>query len=39
MKKIIFTLASVGMLTACSLDETHYGFYKNDNFYKTEEQA
>ena len=25
MKKIIFTLAAVGMLSACSLDETPYG--------------
>ena len=37
MKKIIFTLAAVGMLSACSLDETPYGFYSSDNFYKTEE--
>ena len=36
MKKIIFTLAAVGMLSACSLDETPYGFYSSDNFYKTE---
>ena len=35
MKKIIFTLAAVGMLSACSLDETPYGFYSSDNFYKT----
>ena len=33
MKKIIFTLAAVGMLSACSLDETPYGFYSSDNFY------
>ncbi|MFR0893874.1 MAG: RagB/SusD family nutrient uptake outer membrane protein [Alistipes onderdonkii] len=39
MKKIIFTLAAVGMLSACSLDETPYGFYSSDNFYKTEEDA
>ena len=39
MKKIIFTLAAVGMLPACSLDETPYGFYSSDNFYKTEEDA
>lgn len=25
------------MLSACSLDETPYGFYSSDNFYKTEE--
>ena len=39
MKKIIFTLAAVCMLSACSLDETPYGFYSSDNFYKTEEDA
>lgn len=39
MKKIIFTLTAVGMLSACSLDETPYGFYSSDNFYKTEEDA
>ena len=39
MKKIIFTLAAVGMLAACSLDETPYGFYSSDNFYKTEADA
>ena len=39
MKKIIFTLAAVGMLSACSLDEPPYGFYSSDNFYKTEEDA
>ena len=25
--------------SACSLDETPYGFYSSDNFYKTEEDA
>lgn len=39
MKKIISTLAALCLLTACSLDETPYGFYSSGNFYKTEEDA
>jgi len=27
------------MLSSCNLDETPYGFYSEDNFYKTEADA
>lgn len=39
MKRIFHLLVACSLLTACSLDETPYGFYSSDNFYKTEEDA
>lgn len=39
MKRIFHLLVTCSLLTACSLDETPYGFYSSDNFYKTEEDA
>lgn len=39
MKKYIIPLFAALLVTACSLDETPYGFYSADNFYKTEEDA
>lgn len=32
-------LAAALLLTSCSLDEKSYGFYSNDNFYKSEKDA
>lgn len=37
-RKLIFIILSAA-LTACSLDETPYGFYSAGNFYQTEEDA
>lgn len=39
MKRIFHLLVACSLLTACSLDETPYGFYSSGNFYKTEEDA
>ncbi|MBP5397601.1 MAG: RagB/SusD family nutrient uptake outer membrane protein [Bacteroidales bacterium] len=39
MKKTLYLLLLSGILGACSLDETPYGFYSGDNFYKSEEDA
>ncbi len=43
MKKsnILLTLAvgTASLLSSCNLDETPYGFYSEDNFYKTEADA
>lgn len=36
---IISLLAGLSLLTACSLEEYPYGFYSEDNFYKTSEDA
>lgn len=38
-KKILTMLVGILSLTACSLDETPYGFYSEENFYKTESDA
>lgn len=38
-KKILVMLLSAISLTACNLDETPYGFYSEENFYKTEADA
>ena len=39
-KRIILTAAVAAAMTwGCSLNETPYGFYSGDNFYKTEEDA
>ena len=39
-KRIILSAAVAAALTwGCSLNETPYGFYSGDNFYKTEEDA
>ena len=37
-RKLIFIILSAA-LTACSLEETPYGFYSAGNFYQTEEDA
>ncbi|HEY9543555.1 RagB/SusD family nutrient uptake outer membrane protein [Prevotella sp.] len=37
--KIISLLAGAALLTACSLKEEPYGFYSENNFYKTEADA
>jgi len=39
LKNIIFTLAGIAVLGACSLEEYPYGFYSENNFYKTSEDA
>lgn len=42
MRKTILATAAAALLvltSACSLQETPYGFYSGDNFYKTEEDA
>lgn len=39
MKRTIYLFLLAGTLSACSLDETPYGFYSSDNFYKSEEDA
>ena len=41
MKKLSICAAAAALLTlgACSLQETSYGFYSGDNFYKSEEDA
>lgn len=39
MKKILYILSLCSALTACSLQEEPYGFYSDDNFYKTETDA
>lgn len=39
MKRKLLLIILTGAITACSLDETPYGFYSGDNFYKTEEDA
>ena len=36
---ILMVLAAMLVLPACSLDEKSYGFYSDDNFYKSEEDA
>ena len=36
---ILMILAAALCLSACSLDEKPYGFYSNENFYKSEEDA
>jgi hypothetical protein len=37
--KIILMLAGALLLAACSLDETPYGFYSEENFYKSADDA
>lgn len=40
MKKYILMMSVAALLVAsCSLDEKSYGFYSNDNFYKSEADA
>lgn len=39
MKKILYKLSALVLLTSCSLIETPYGFYSGDNFYKTPADA
>ncbi len=40
MKKYILMMSMAALfMTSCSLDEKSYGFYSNDNFYKSEEDA
>lgn len=40
MKRLIFTIiAASAMLTGCNLQEEPYGFYSDNNFYKTEADA
>lgn len=36
---ILMVLVAMLVLPACSLDEKSYGFYSDDNFYKSEEDA
>lgn len=41
MKRLTYIFAAIALLAAssCNLQETPYGFYSDDNFYKTEEDA
>ena len=39
IRNIIFSAAAAAMVAGCSLDETPYGFYSQDNFYQTEADA
>ncbi len=39
LKSITFLFLSGLMITSCSLDEEPYGFYSEDNFYQTKEDA
>ena len=39
MKKYILMMSAVLVLSSCSLDEKPYGFYSDDNFYKSEADA
>lgn len=39
IKNLILSLAGLSLLGACNLDEYPYGFYSEDNFYKTEADA
>lgn len=38
-KNIILALAGLSLLASCALDEYPYGFYSENNFYKTPEDA
>ncbi len=39
MRKTVIIILAAVFAASCSLDETPYGFYSGDNFYKTEEDA
>lgn len=39
MKKILYILWAIILFASCSLEETPYGFYSGDNFYKTPADA
>lgn len=39
IKNIIIAMAGLAFMSACSLEEYPYGFYSEDNFYKTPEDA
>ena len=39
IKHLILAFGGASLLAACNLDEYPYGFYSEDNFYKTEEDA
>lgn len=39
IKSLILPLAALGMMTSCDLSEYPYGFYSDNNFYKTAEDA
>ena len=39
MKNLLYIISLCGLLTACDLQEEPYGFYSDDNFYKSETDA
>ena len=39
IKHLILAFGGASLLAACNLDEYPYGFYSEDNFYKTEADA
>lgn len=39
MKKIFYIASAMFLLWSCNLDEEPYGFYSDDNFYKSEADA
>ena len=39
IKHLILAFGVISLLAACNLDEYPYGFYSEDNFYKTEADA
>lgn len=39
IKHLILAFGGISLLAACNLDEYPYGFYSEDNFYKTEADA
>lgn len=39
MRKILHIASALLLLASCNLDEQPYGFYSDDNFYKTESDA
>ena len=36
MKNLLYIISLCGLLTACDLQEEPYGFYSDDNFYKSD---
>ena len=39
MKNLLYIISLCGLLTSCDLQEEPYGFYSDDNFYKSETDA